>query len=83
MFLPETPDGVVRVEPRALETQVRGGTETILVVEDEQQVRELVCSLLETHGYKIDWHEYGMPHSVCAEEIDDIATFLKRTLLTA
>ena len=38
---------------------------------------------LETHGYKIDWHEYGMPHSVCAEEIDDIAAFLKRTLLTA
>ena len=35
---------------------------------------------LETHGYKVDWHEYGMPHSVCAEEIDDIAAFLKRVL---
>ena len=21
---------------------------------------------LETHGYKVEWHEYGMPHSVCA-----------------
>lgn len=35
---------------------------------------------LETHGYRVEWHEYGMPHSVCAEEIDDIAAFLKRVL---
>jgi len=37
---------------------------------------------LETHGYKPQWREYGMPHSVCAEEIDDIAAFIKRTLLS-
>ncbi len=35
---------------------------------------------LETHGYKVEWHEYGMPHSVCVEEVDDIAAFLKRVL---
>lgn len=35
---------------------------------------------IETHGYKLEWHEYGMPHSVCAEEVADIAVFLKRTL---
>ena len=33
--------------------EVRGGTETILVVEDELPVRELVCTLLGSHGYKI------------------------------
>ena len=38
---------------------------------------------LETHGYKINWHEYGMPHSVCAEEVEDIAAFLKRVLSLA
>ena len=38
---------------------------------------------LETHGYKINWHEYGMPHSVCAEEVEDIAAFLKRVLALA
>jgi CheY-like chemotaxis protein len=32
---------------------VRGGTETILVVEDEYVVRELVSSILQTHGYHI------------------------------
>ena len=35
---------------------------------------------LETHGYKIEWHEYGMPHSVCAEEIEAIGVFLTRVL---
>jgi phospholipase/carboxylesterase len=35
---------------------------------------------LETHGYRVEWREYGMPHSVCAEEVADIAAFLKRTL---
>jgi CheY-like chemotaxis protein len=37
----------------------RGGTETILVVEDEAPVRELVCDLLAAHGYKILQAESG------------------------
>jgi two-component system cell cycle sensor histidine kinase/response regulator CckA len=32
---------------------VRGGTETILLVEDERPVRELVARILEKYGYKI------------------------------
>jgi PAS domain S-box-containing protein len=44
--------------PPATET-VRGGTETILVVEDEAPVRELVCDLLAGHGYKILQAESG------------------------
>jgi len=34
--------------------------------------------LLEAAGYPVEWHEYPMPHSVCAEEIADIAAFLPR-----
>jgi phospholipase/carboxylesterase len=30
--------------------------------------------------YALEWHTYDMPHSVCAEEIDDIREFLKRVL---
>jgi phospholipase/carboxylesterase len=31
-------------------------------------------------GYKIDWHEYPMQHSVCIEEIGDIGRWLSRVL---
>ena len=27
-------------------------------------------------NYTVDWHEYPMPHSVCAEEISDIRSWL-------
>jgi PAS domain S-box-containing protein len=42
-----------------VERPVRGGTETILVVEDEVAVRELVCSFLTQHGYRILQAESG------------------------
>jgi phospholipase/carboxylesterase len=31
-------------------------------------------------GYPVEWREYPMPHSVCPEEIADIAKFLVRIL---
>ncbi|HWU35796.1 MAG TPA: alpha/beta fold hydrolase [Methylovorus sp.] len=36
--------------------------------------------VLREHGYALEWHTYDMPHSVCAEEIDDIRRFLQRVL---
>lgn len=35
---------------------------------------------LQALGYAPEWHEYPMPHSVCAEEIADINRFLLRVL---
>lgn len=35
---------------------------------------------LERLGYAVEWHQYPMPHSVCGEEIADIAAFLVRIL---
>ncbi|MEK6243056.1 MAG: dienelactone hydrolase family protein [Pseudomonadota bacterium] len=35
---------------------------------------------LQALGYAVQWHEYPMPHSVCPEEIADIAAFLLRIL---
>jgi phospholipase/carboxylesterase len=35
---------------------------------------------LSALGYRVEWHEYPMPHSVCAEEIRDIGVWLQRTL---
>ena len=31
-------------------------------------------------GYPVEWHEYPMPHSVCAPEIADLNRWLLRVL---
>jgi len=31
-------------------------------------------------GYRIEWHEYTMQHSVCPEEIEDVAAWLRNVL---
>nr|NDG08595.1 carboxylesterase [Oxalobacteraceae bacterium] len=36
--------------------------------------------LLQQLGYHVEWHEYMMQHSVCAEEVDDISRWLQQTL---
>ena len=41
------------------------------------RAREVMTGL----GYRIEWHEYPMPHSVCAEEIRDISAWLGTVLL--
>ena len=38
--------------------------------------REALAAL----GYAIEWHEYPMPHSVCAQEITDLNRWLLRVL---
>ena len=41
-----------------------------------QRARETLAGL----RYKVEWHEYPMPHSVCMEEVGDIAAWLDRVL---
>jgi phospholipase/carboxylesterase len=36
--------------------------------------------LLEGAGYAVEWHAYVMPHSVCPQEVMDIAAWLRRIL---
>ena len=36
--------------------------------------------LLETEGYAVEWHAYPMPHSVCPQEVVDIADWLRRVV---
>jgi len=36
--------------------------------------------LLQSLGYPVEWREYGMPHSVCPEELADIGVWLGRVL---
>ena len=32
---------------------------------------------MEARGYKIEWREYPMPHSVCMEEVEDIGAWIQ------
>ena len=38
------------------------------------------CARLQQMGYPVEWHEYPMAHSVCQEEIHDIAAWLRAVL---
>jgi phospholipase/carboxylesterase len=35
---------------------------------------------LEKLGYAVEWHQYPMPHSVCAEEMAHVGAWLRRVL---
>jgi len=53
-----------------------GQHDDIIPLERAQRSREL----LEKLGYDVEWHDYPMPHSVCAPEIAHISAFLNRVL---
>ena len=56
---------------------IRGGTETILLVEDEKPVRELVARVLEKYGYKVLQAVTGVEAvGIWHEHKDDIALLL-------
>ena len=35
---------------------------------------------LQALGYRIEWHDYPMEHSVCIEEVRALEAFLRRVL---
>lgn len=35
-------------------------------------------TFLQQAGYSVEWHEYAMPHSVCAAELADIRAYILR-----
>ena len=41
---------------------------------------EAACQQLQAAGYTVEWHAYSMPHSVCPQEVADIAAWLRRVL---
>ncbi len=53
-----------------------GNYDDIIPIERARQSRRA----LEALGTRIEWHEYPMPHSVCGEEIADIAAWLRAVL---
>ncbi len=80
VFLPRGLETADARGAQAVETPARGGSETILVVEDEAPVRELVCELLTVHGYQILQAESGVKALQiwrdCKDRIDLLLTDL-------
>jgi phospholipase/carboxylesterase len=53
-----------------------GRFDDIIPIDRATRSRDFLAEL----GYKVAWHEYPMPHSVCAEELRDISDFLATIL---
>jgi PAS domain S-box-containing protein len=53
IYLPRAVDGAVATADRIAPASATGGQETILVVEDEPQVRQLTVECLQTLGYTV------------------------------
>ncbi|QRX83390.1 alpha/beta hydrolase [Glaciimonas sp. PAMC28666] len=53
-----------------------GTADPVVVLNRAEQSRDILNQL----GYQIEWHAYRMQHSVCAEEVADIGSWLRRTL---
>ncbi len=53
-----------------------GSQDPVIPLALSERSRRLLASL----GYRVECHTYPMPHSVCPEEIRDIAVWLERVL---
>jgi phospholipase/carboxylesterase len=53
-----------------------GTMDPVVPVEAAHESRDALRAM----GYDVEWHEYPMPHSVCAEEIRDMNAWLLRVL---
>jgi phospholipase/carboxylesterase len=79
-YLPMSP--MIEVERNAASNLVpvfmgHGITDNIVPLALGKMSRDTLIKL----GYEVEWHQYTMPHSVCAEELADIGVWLKRVLL--
>jgi PAS domain S-box-containing protein len=53
VYIPFVGETEAETDKNPVKVTVRGGSETILLVEDERPVRELVAHLLQNHGYEV------------------------------
>ena len=53
-----------------------GSYDPVIPLDRAERSRDILQSL----GYKVEWREYPMPHSVCPEEVADIGAWLSARL---
>src|SRR5262249_32856178 len=78
IYLPQVPEKVEAVPEEARATNLRPGRETVLLVEDEADVRTLTCEFLKSAGYQVltaaDGEEGLETGKRFGEEIDILVT---------
>ncbi|NYS35009.1 carboxylesterase, partial [Streptococcus danieliae] len=78
-YLPLADKTALERTPASLETPIfmaHGTADPVVPIARAQQSRDLLTGM----GYKVEWHEYMMQHSLCQEEIDAIGAWLKKVL---
>jgi len=53
-----------------------GTGDELIPIERGTRARDLLLGL----GYRVTWHQYRMPHSVCDEEVVDVAAWMAERL---
>ena len=54
-----------------------GSMDPVVTINRAEASRDKLQSL----GYQVSWHTYPMPHSVCAQEVFDIASYLRQVIV--
>ena len=65
--------------PESLRTPIfmaHGRHDNVVPFARAEQSRDLLVSL----GYRVEWHEYAMQHSVCMEEVQAMSAFFRKVL---
>ena len=78
-YLPLADKTAAERTPASLDTPIfmaHGTADPVVPIARAQQSRDLLTGM----GYKVEWHEYMMQHSLCQEEIDAIGAWLKKVL---
>jgi two-component system, cell cycle sensor histidine kinase and response regulator CckA len=68
IYLPRVDAPVPESTPSSVKRDPAGGTETVLVVEDEEEVRTLAVAILRKHGYRVLEASHGEDALLVCEE---------------
>lgn len=73
IYLPRTDQQAIVIPKRKMVNTVKGGTETVLLVEDEPVVRKIAYSVLAGRGYQVMQAENGDEALRIVGELDDVS----------
>ena len=76
IYLPRVDEPLEKLGERVEVKEIPRGTETILVVEDEEEVRKLAVRILERQGYKVLEASQGLDAFLIAEKYEDLIHLL-------